>query len=198
MNVRLEYDMEFAAALWFNSNFYVNNYQIKLNMVTMTVSGRDQNLALSRIKYFVYEILEHSVFLHSKHLDQRKKLTAAGLRVITLPEEPVDQILGMILCTKLNAIMQGRMLVTDLAISSTQGDNVVYCHNVEEACGPVENSGWWHESDPVYTDHAVNRNQRVITINREAKWHDVDLAWEIQEDDRPSDQVVTNFKREDK
>ena len=97
MNVRLEYDMEFAAALWFNSDFYVNNYQIKLNMVTMTVSGRDQNLALSRIKYFVYEILEHSVFLHSKHLDQRKKLTAAGLRVITLPEEPVDQILGMIL-----------------------------------------------------------------------------------------------------
>lgn len=198
MNVRLEYDMEFAAALWYNSNFYVNNYQLKLSMITMTTISRDQNLALARIKYFVYDILENSVFLNSKNLDQRKKLTSAGIRVVTLPEEPVDQILGMTLCTKLNAIMQGRMLITDLDISSTQGDNVVYCHNTQEACGPVEDSGWWHDSEPVYTDHAVNRNQRVIAINRDLKWHDIDLAWDIPDEDRQSDIVVTSFKREDK
>ncbi len=197
MNVRLEYEMEFAAALWYNSNFYVNNYHLRLYMTTLTTSGRDQNLALARLKYFVYDILENSVFLNHKHVDQRKKFTAAGLRVITLPDEPVDQILGMTLCTKFNAIQQGRMIVTDLDISSTQGDNVVYCHNAEEASGPVEHGGWWHDSEPVYADHAVNRNQRVIAINRDLKWHDVDLAWEIPDEERAADLVVTSFKRED-
>jgi hypothetical protein len=34
-----------------------------------------------------------------------------GINVTTLPEEPVDQIIGMMLYYKLNAIMEGRMIV---------------------------------------------------------------------------------------
>jgi|LakMenEpi03Aug12_release.lakeMendotaPanAssembly.Ray.scaffolds.fasta_scaffold30621_5 hypothetical protein len=199
MNVRLIYEMAFGAGLWYNSTFYVNNYTVKINLVTNTTDGAEHNLALARIKYFVYEILEGAVFINAKNLDQRKKLEAAGLRVIALPEEPVDQILGMALTCKFNAIMQARMIVTDLDISSEHGDNIVYCHNAQEAIGPLEVTGWWHDAEPVYSSHTVNRNQRVIAINRVPKWHDLDLAWEPQEsDDNQSDIVVTSFKREDK
>jgi hypothetical protein len=198
MNVRLIYEMSFASGLWYNSVFYVNNYNIKINLVTNTISGSEQNLALARVKYFVYEILEGAVFIHDKHTDQRKKLESAGLRVITLPEEPVDQILGMALTCKFNAIMQEKMIVTDLDISSDHGDNIVYCHNAQEAIGPLEVQGWWFDSEPVYNIPAVNRNQRVIAINRAPKWSDLDLAWEPQgSDEKQSDIVVTSFKRED-
>jgi len=106
--------------------------------------------------------------------------------------------LGMALCCKFNAIMQGRMIITDLDISSEQGDNVVYCHNVQEVSGPLEQSGWWHDTEPVYAEHTVNRNQRVIAINRDVKWHDLDLGWEPKEESKESDIVVTSFKRDDK
>jgi hypothetical protein len=198
MNVRLIYELDFAAGIWYNSNFYVNNYSVKLNLVTNTLDGAEHNIALSRLKYFAYEVMENSVLINSKNQDQRKKLAAAGLRVIALPEEPVDQILGMALCCKFNAIMQGRMIITDLDISSEQGDNVVYCHNVQEVSGPLEQSGWWHDTEPVYAEHTVNRNQRVIAINRDVKWHDLDLGWEPKEESKESDIVVTSFKRDDK
>jgi hypothetical protein len=198
MNVRLIYELDFAAGIWYNSNFYVNNYSVKLNLVTNTLDGAEHNIALARLKYFAYEVMENSVLINFKNQDQRKKLAAAGLRVIALPEEPVDQILGMALCCKFNAIMQGRMIITDLDISSEQGDNVVYCHNVQEVSGPLEQSGWWHDTEPVYAEHTVNRNQRVIAINRDVKWHDLDLGWEPKEESKESDIVVTSFKRDDK
>ena len=199
MNVRLVYEMAFATGLWYDSQFYVNNYTVKMKLVTNTMSSTEQNIALARLKYFVHEVLEASVLINAKNLDQHKKLVAAGMRVIALPEEPVDQILGMAMTCKLNAIMQGRMIITDLDISSDHGDNVVYCHNVQEALGPLEPAGWWHDPEPVFAEYAVNRNQRVIEINRALKWHDLDLSWEPDpEQEHDPDIVITNFKREDK
>lgn len=199
MNVRLTYDMAFTAGIWYDSKFMVNNYDLTLRLLTNTGESVEQNIALARVKYFVYDIIQHSVFVNASHADQRKKLSAAGIRCTTLPEEPVDQIVGMALFLKLNSIMQDRMMLVELDISSDLGDNVVYCHSIQEPLGPLSDSGWWTESSPSHCDHAtVNRNQRVIAINPVLKWRDVDLDW--PQDDTPPDNdiVITSFKREDK
>ncbi len=196
MNVRLVYDMVFTAGIWYDAKFHMNNYILKLNLITNTKDSQEQNIALARMKHFIYEIIQHSVFINETDLDQRKKFAAAGIQVTSLPEEPVDQIVGMAVFAKLNAVMEERLIITEASLSSELGDSVVYRHSNQEQLGPLERQGWWHDTDPTQSDKkSVNRNQTVIAINRGPTWRDIDLDW-TESVTKESDIVMASFKRE--
>jgi predicted Fe-Mo cluster-binding NifX family protein len=94
----------------------------------------------------VEEYLVDAVFI--KDTDDQEQialLKAAGIKVIALPEEPVDQIIGMMLYSKLSAVMEGCMLIRSIMLSSTAGDNVIYEHDAQESVAPFDQPGWWNE-----------------------------------------------------
>jgi hypothetical protein len=100
-----------------------------------------------------------------------------GVNVTTLPEEPVDQIVGMMLYYKLNAIMEGRMEIVQLDISSRLGDGVWYMHDEDDLSGPFAHEGWWHQSgvqhDSLETaDTMIN----VVKVAPNA-WIEYGLMW---------------------
>ncbi len=126
MNVRLQYDLEFLGGIYFEEQLQMNQYSVSLNLVTGTADPADTNTAMDRVKAFVFGELEHSVFMNGAQRERAELMHMMGINVTTLPEEPVDQIIGMMLYYKLNAIMEGRMTVRSLDISSTLGDAVWY------------------------------------------------------------------------
>jgi len=178
MNVRLEYDMNWRAAIWFEDRMQINDYNAEISMYTNTTEQEDHVTCMARLNHFVYHELTDTMFINQHNQEQLRALSAAGIKVTTLPEEPIDQIIGIALYCKLNAILEERMIVTNVTIQSVLGDNVRYLHSSQESLGPCSDAGWWTDPGPVHSNFKpVTGGKRVVKLNRTPAWRDLDLGW---------------------
>ena len=177
MNVRLQYDLEFLAGIYYEDQLQMNRYAVSLNLLTKTKDSVSTNIAMDRVKAFVHGALESTVFINSDNQERAEFMQMIGIDVTTLPEEPVDQIIGMMLYYKLNAIMEERMVVTSLDISSTLGDSVWYQHDEEDMSGPFVGEGWWHRANMQH--ETVEREPEPGNVVKVVStgWHELNLEW---------------------
>ena len=66
MNVKLQYDLEFMAGVYFENQLQMNSYSINLQLLTNTTDAASTNVAMERLKCFVYYDLGNAVFIHQK------------------------------------------------------------------------------------------------------------------------------------
>jgi hypothetical protein len=104
-------------------------------------------------------------------------LAVLGVNVTTLPADPVDQVVGIMLYCKLNAIMEGRMTVDSLNIASQLGDQVWYLHDAQDNLDMFTVDGWWHS--PSAQHHTLTLDaypDNVIQVAPSA-WIEHGLLW---------------------
>jgi len=196
MNVRLRYEMTFTAGIYYAQQMKMNNYDLIIHFSTNTESVEDHNIALERIKYFVDEILDSTIFIQQGRTEQLKLFSDAGCKVTTLPEEPVDQIVGMMLYTKFDAITEDYLKIVEIELASSLGGNVYYKHNLLESLGPLEDPGWWSQNNLVHNDlSSINDDVKIYKIARDISWHDVDLHWTTDETPEPTTTAEIVFGR---
>lgn len=199
MNVRLKYSTYFTAGVHYNDQIMFNNYKVVMYLLTGISSGDDHNVALERIKFMINHQLSNGIFINQQNAEKCRALTVAGVKVINLPEEPVDQVVGMMLYSKLNAIAENKLLITDIEVSSELGEHICYLHCDEENLGPFADEGWWNSSDPNYCD-ATLIDDKVVALTRGELWRDLGLEWGNTES--PTDQdntvVFADFHRDDR
>lgn len=197
MNVRLRYNITFPAGAWFDGELMMTNYTLAFNMVTQTMDPLDQNIALERVKHFLLNELHSTVFINQAEVERAEAFADVGLNVTTLPEEPVDQVVGIMLFHKLNAIMEGRMKIVEIVFSSEAGDSIEYFHNENEHTDLFPNTGWWHEPTLRHNDLETEddeESENVIELNSDDDWRDQDLSWAQTEVTQDLGQVVfANF-----
>jgi predicted Fe-Mo cluster-binding NifX family protein len=170
--------MNWRAAIWFENRLQINDYNAELSIHTNTTDHEDHVTCMARLNHFVYHELTNTVFIKQDDQDQLKALAAAGIKVTTLPEEPIDQIIGIALYCKLNAILEERMIVTNVTIQSLLGDNVRYLHSSQESLGPCSDTGWWTDPGPIHSNFKpAAGSKRVVKLNRTPAWRDLDLGW---------------------
>ena len=179
MNVKIGCTLRFTAGAWFNSHLIMNNYTTTLKLLTITADHNNQNIALDRVKYLVEQCLTDTVFICDSETDQIELLQAAGIGVTVLPEEPVDQVIGMALFSKFNAIMEGNMLVRSILLSSEAGDDIIYEHDSAEDNHPFENtSGWWNNHEPTHaSESAAGEPDNLVILPVGKLWREVGLEW---------------------
>jgi len=193
MNVRLRKIYQWLGGIIWDDQYMINSYEILVRMTTNTEDQELQNIAYHRMNYWIYDVMLDSVLMAEGN-QQSSTYQATNQRVILLPEEPVDQLVGIMLFSKLNAIMEGNILVTELCISSRVGDDMAYYHSAEENLGPFEQPGWWNDSRPIWSAGVPKRSgNKVVTLGRAAEWNDHDLAWTASTDQDTS-VVFANFK----
>lgn len=177
MNVRLQYNLEFAGAVHIDGHLQLNQYQVNLDLQTCTRDREAINIAMDRLRFFVNVELANAVYVNQSEQDLAELLQMIGANVVTLPDEPVDQIVGLMLYCKLNAVMEGMMIVTALDISSSLGDEVWYEHTEEDALGPFLNQGWWNLATTVHNNlDTVDRSDKVVKVVPDC-WSEFGLAW---------------------
>ena len=177
MNVRLKYDLHFNAGVYYNSNTILNNYSLRLWMITNTELAEDQNTAFERMKYFVYNHVDNTMFIDRAEQEQCAKFLQAGLSITTMPGDPVDQLIGIMLYHKLNAIMEQRMTIVETELSSSQGQAMTYLHSEGENTLGVEAPAWWQNADLAHSDFALPESEKVVSMQTTMAWRDLDLAW---------------------
>jgi hypothetical protein len=178
MNVRLRYSTVFTAGIFYADQMRMNNYQVKLHIITNSEEADDHNIALDRIKYFLHNQINNTVFINSAEADRCRAFASAGIKITTLPEEPLDQVIGIMLYCKLNAILEDRMIIDEIEICSELGENIVYLHNEQDAQGPFADAGWWTDPDIVNCDLTLVETEKTVSLNHvRAGWRELGLDW---------------------
>lgn len=194
MSARIQRTFEFLAGLHFEGDFYVNQYMVDVYFDINSDSIREQNVALDRIKYFLNARLQNSIFIHSREIQAIEKYVDAGMKVCTLPEVPYDQIIGIMLFSKLNSIAEGRLVATDINISSSMSDEVTCCFASDDNLGPFIEKGWWnHKSPKINNFTGTSKSKKVVKISKnKLDWSDLGLNWESETTSIPqsSNEVV--------
>ena len=200
MNVKIGYTSHFIAGVWWDSRLIMSTYTVTFKMITATDSPVDTNTALDRLKYMVEEYLTDSVFVKETDTDQIALLRSAGIKTIAVPEEPVDQIIGMMLYSKISAVMQGAIVLRSVLVSSTAGDDVVYEHDSSESMAPFDQPGWWAEPTPTCeVETRPEHNDKIFVLSTANQWRDLGLEWiSDTDDDQDSNVLVFTEFRNDK
>jgi hypothetical protein len=177
----IERSFSFKAGLYFDKQFFMNKYELTCFMEVDTESIREQNVAMERLKYFLNEALEHSIFIRDSEKETIEKYLNCDLKVSTLPEDPYDQIISLMLLTKLNSISEGKLIITDVNLRSDMSDEVTFMCSIESPLGPFETNGWWNDSIPSingFNKH-TNKKDKIVKLIKSKlfDWADIDLCW---------------------
>lgn len=178
----IEKSFTFSVAIHYEDSFLINSYTVKLSMSILTDDHREQQVSVDRIGYWLNYMLQNSVIIQDTNEDQIIKYAYAGIGVCTLPDEPFDQLLSMILLLKLNAITENKIVITSLKLESMLSDGVGYTMNLEDAedlYGYNRTSGWWNLKDVSMSDfvHAKEHDEKVINLFDSDDWTAAGLNW---------------------
>jgi hypothetical protein len=192
MTARIQRSFDLQMGVHFTGVFYMNIYDIDLHFNVETENIKEQNIALERIKFYLAECLEYSIFVHDKEEDAIEKYMSANLKVSVLPEEPYDQIVAIMLMTKLNAITEGRLVITDISISSRMSDGVSCMHDIDDNIGPFITKDWWNEGNTKINNYKYSpKNKKILKLIKPIDWVDVYLNW-----DHTTEPIVQNIANE--
>jgi len=201
MNVRLKHDMSFTAGVYYNGEMRMNNYNLRLWMITNTYDASSHNISFDRVKYFIYTEMDSTIFINGDDEEQCQQLVDAGLNITTLPGEPVDQLVGLMLYYKLNAIAETRMTIVETELSSVMGENMAYLHSENEMTEDVVRPDWWTSTDLVHCDTNLIDPDKVVILHQSSIWRDLNLAWpdvEVESIEETGNTVVfADFKSSD-
>ena len=195
MTTRIERDFSFQAGVYFQEEFLMNVYTISLYMDVETESIREQNVAMERIKYFLNDCLENSIFVQDTEHKIIEKYNSCGFKVCTVPEEPYDQIITILLLTKLNSITEGRLVITDITLGSRISDQVKFSYDIESPRGPLEVPGWWTDNGTSISDPVKKsvRKDKIVKLfkTQSTDWAEYNLIWKEKDPKIKSEIVFT-------
>jgi hypothetical protein len=120
-------------------------------------------------------------FIHQDNQKKSKALKNCKIKVIELPQEPVDQVIGLILFYKLNAICEDKIVCTELDISSELGQNIHYLHSINEESTAIPRTGWWADSTPNLSCQSRQTNEKIVKFAKVDTWAQYELDWEHSE-----------------
>ena len=196
MNVRIAQLLSINAGAWYDGILEMNQYTIKLWMITQTFNSVEQNIAFLRAKHFVYTELENTIFINAED-SKCTDFVSAGLDITTLPGDPADQLIGIMLFHKLNAIMEGRIGIVEVEISA--GDAVIYLHGENETSDDIIRPNWWASADLIHSDFVTAGTEKVLSIPQATSWRELGLAWADQPTETETGNIVVfaDFKQSD-
>jgi len=199
MSARIQRSFDLLACVQFDPEFFVNYYEFDITFNVGTENIEEQNIALERIKCYLEVFLQNSVFVQDADDKAIERLLTAGLKVCVLPEEPYDQIVGIMLLQKINAITEGRLVATDISITSHMSDGVTCFHAIEENNGPFVLKGWWYDSAPTING-LKPKNKKVVKLSKHVNdWAEFNLEWEdTPKTQTTSEIVIVSFDKTDK
>ncbi len=175
MNIQIEKDFTFLTAIHFEEQYMVNLYELKAKMEVCTEDALEQNIAIERMTYFLSSHIENIIFVKDTEKDAILNYTNAGMKVCVIPEEPYDQIVGMLLINKCNAIMEGRIVVTEMTFGSKLSNLIKFTISGEIAKLEYPEDVWYNKHTLAISDK--NKKEKIVTLFDKNNWAELNLTW---------------------
>lgn len=171
-------DIAFFAGIHLENSYMINLYECDMSMVINTDNVREQRVAIERVTHFVSNYLTNCVMVSSTDKAAIEKYEAAGLRLCVLPEEPYDQLLGLVLLNKLNAIMEDKIVITDMTFGSKLSDYIKFHITQEEAETVYPEKAWYNDCSVAIKETPKKKKDKVVKLFEPDEWEKFDLTWQ--------------------
>lgn len=172
----IEKDFVFESAIHFENKFMINFYELTLFMEVVTDNQYEQNVAIERVNHFIQDVLDSCIFVNQTDKKSIENYEKAGIRVITIPENPYDQIIGLILILKLNAIMEGKLIINEIKFQSKLTSGIKF-RTLEEETEEFKGKHWWTENNPNYKETSKSKKDKVVKLFDNDSWAELGLGW---------------------
>jgi len=205
---RLKTQFDFMAGMYFNGALHFNKYSLMIDFYTLGDIPQDHSIGVERLSYFIYDVAARAIFIHEDDLANTKLFAKAGIPVLTVPGPgPLDPVVLATLVTKMNAILEETLVISDAELTSVVGDLMTYvwdsADDDDEIHGIVNDTDeakWWATSAPRFASYHTGADVDEI---EEAKpfpvtWKMLDLLWTEDEDDADDDEPVSKKKTKGK
>jgi hypothetical protein len=126
----------FKSILIVDNELFHNTYDVKLSIEPITKDLAEQSSYFERLKYLYTYIFANTVVTYREENLYRILETNTSNRFIELPRPPYDQVMSAVCFKKSNAILDGKIIVKGVELSSYQGDGISY--TVEEDSPELE------------------------------------------------------------
>lgn len=179
MNIELEKTFSFPAVLVDSEQVpWINHYEVRVHMRVTTDDSIEYNIAYERMKFWFQDIMHSAVLIHAGD-PKLNTWQDTGLACLDFPEQPLDQVLTLMLMSKITAMSEGRLEILSVGVSSAADDGVVYFCDQEDHLHWFEEPGWWNDPGPAHTTRSRRGrgHGKVISINRSSDWKSHDLDW---------------------
>ena len=195
MSARITRDFQFIGGVYFEDELYMNVYEVNVQFSVESESITEQNIALERIKY-LFHSMDHHVFIYNQNVDAIEKLSNADIKLCLIPEEPYDQLIGIMLLVKMNAVAEGRLIAEDIGLLSRMSDGVSCLHSIDENTGPFKLKGWWNDSSPkIHNTNITSKSKKVVKLEKPVtSWDELALGWIKKEEPILSEIVFASFE----
>ena len=181
-----------------------NTYKCKIYFDIETEDGDQQNIAFERCKILLESVFNQSLFINMNNPLLQLLAKKTKQRIITLATEPLDVIVAATVYHKLNAIVEGRLSIQKIKISSEQGENIwvhfdedfaeVFGSLDSEFYKTVKETPWWFRSDPSVGDwFEVSKKDKELKFHHQKASWDKTLHWD---NDNKESKTKSNWKPE--
>lgn len=193
--IRLEKLLTWTCCVSYDQGHVVNQYLLHLEFGNGTDDEQQQTTAYQRMKWWIHEVMQDSLLLNQQ--DELLPIyISTRQRVLAMPADPVDDVVALMLFYKLNAIVEQRLIIDRIKLSSDQGDNVWYVHGNDEPLVELEATSWWLDPSPAWVDKdcmKFSNQSKVVELERRSSWEDLGLGWEPSESKPQGDVIFTDF-----
>lgn len=198
MNIKIARGFQFSCMVLGEASeqAQINTYTLALDMTVLSHTSAHYNIAYDRIKFWIMDIMQDSVLISQNHT-QLSQWQSTGNRCIVFPQDPVDQIVGAMMFTKLNSITEQNLEINGLSISSAFDDDICYLFEAGEVYDIPDMPAWWTDGRPMFTAIDTHRTgtKKVINLSRARDWKTHGLDWDAQE--KSSSAIVTSFVKDE-
>jgi len=189
---------DFMAGIHFGGELYFNKYSMIIDFYSDGESMQDQNTGIDRLGYFVYEIVQRSVFVQEDDLLAIKGYVKAGIPVLTVAGPgPFDPIILATLVTKMNAILEDTLVISDAEITSAVGGLMTYVWDstddddeVHEIVADDDEVNWWASPAPRFLSYPVGSDVDEIEAIKPfpLTWEALGFPWMDEDADKDTDE----------
>lgn len=177
---------EFIANAVYDKEIIPNLYKVKADLVPNTHDITQQGIAIERIRTMTEGIFQASILCGIENPILETLLEEIDNKVAFLPDDPYDQLMAIVLHSKLSAILEERFFVDFLSVTSYHGDGLEYVFDSNVVDYPPiitaeivdTHKAWWARPDMSTMDIITEEEGKKTLHLQELDWSDIGLGWD--------------------
>ena len=126
MSNTFSWKTKFKSIIIVDGELFSNKYKIKISLTPHTPSLKEQTEYFDRLKNLFELVFANTITTWRDEKLYKVLKKATSNRFIELPKPPYDQIMAAVCYCKANSILDSKIVINNIELSSWQGDGITY------------------------------------------------------------------------
>ena len=117
---------KFKSIIIVDGELFANEYKLNISLTPYTADLKEQTNYFERLKNLFEQVFANTITTWRDEPLYQTLKTATTNRFIQLPKPPYDQIMAAVCFCKANSILDSKIVINHIELSSWQGDGITY------------------------------------------------------------------------